>query len=538
MIINSEIENSEWRWVFIASTLLMVTISLPFIWAYVAATPDSYFMGVLVNPVDGASYQAKMYQGYSGSWFFHLPYTPEPHRGVFLFTFYLALGHLSRLLGLQAILVFHAVRLVSSMLMFLAIYQFMADWTSDVTQRRISWGLAVLGTGFGWIVLMVAGGMMPDAVITVSDIGVLPEAFPLQAAYANPHFPLAIALAIWMAHVLVTSALVETERWPQLDFQTLGLGLGSLALVSMSPFVLVPLGVGYAVLCAWLWWRRRIFPRRELNWGIVVALLGLPLAAYNAWAISPSNPVFREWMSQNQTPSPPVWDYLIAFGPILILAGIGVWGSRRTIHDGDVFLIAWIVSILALLYAPLGLQRRFTMGLVVPLAIYAGIGLWRVIVPAFARRWRMVVVVLALCLMVPSTVMAVVVFLVGTLNPAESSYYYISREENEALVWLQAKRDSLVLASPDFSLYIPSRGPRVVYGHPFETLKAEERQAAVGNFYKGFDCGVVAREGVDYIVVGPRERSLADDHEICPITGEEVFQSSNGEVVIYEVSGN
>ncbi len=533
MITNSEIENSEWRWVFITSALLLVAISLPLIWAYAAATPDSHFMGVLINPVDGASYQAKMYQGYSGSWLFHLPYTPEPHRGVFLFTFYLGLGHLSRLLGLPAILVFHASRLVGALLMFVVLYQFIADWTSDATQRRITWGLAVIGAGFGWVSLLVAGILMPD-------VGVLPEAFPLQAAYANPHFPLAIALAVWMAHILVTSALVETESWPQLDGRTLGLGLGALALVSMSPFILIPLGTGYGALCIWLWRQRRAFPRREADWGMVVLLFGLPLAAYNAWAISAANPIFHAWMSQNQTPSPPVWDYLIAFGPILILAGIGLWGSRRSLQGGDVFLIAWIVSTLALLYAPLGLQRRFTMGLIVPLAVYAGIGLWRVIAPALSRRWRSVMIVLIFYLMIPSTVMAIVVYLVCALNPTQSDFYYVSRTENDALDWLQAdaKPNALVLASPGFSLYLPPHGFRVVYGHIFETLNAEVRQKAVDDFYKGQDCSVIAREGVDYVVVGPREQSLAGGHDICPIPGDVVFQSSDGTVVIYAVSGD
>jgi hypothetical protein len=174
------------------------------------------------------------------------------------------------------------------------------------------------------------------------------------------------------------------------------------------------------------------------------------------------------------------------------------------------------------------------------LAIYGGIGLWRVLASTLARRWRPVVVVLAFCLMVPSTVMSIVVFLVGTLNPAGPGYYYIGREENEALDWLQAEAetDALVLASPTFSLYVPLRGLRVVYAHPFETLEAEERQEAVDDFYKGLDCSVVEREDVNYIVVGPRERLLADGREMCPITGQGVFRSSDGEIVIYEVLNN
>lgn len=527
----NEIESREWWFVFIASALLVLTISLPFMWAYGAAIPDAQFMGVLVNPIDGASYQAKMYQGYVGSWLFHLPYTPEPHRGVFLFTFYLLLGHLARLLNLPTILVFHAARLVATLLMFMGLYQFIADWTSDVTQRRIAWGIAAVGTGFGWLSILVAGHVTPD-------IDILPEAFPLQAAYANPHFPLAIGLMCWIAHVLVSTALVETERRPQLDSRTLALGAAVVMLVSMSPFVLVPLGVGYGALCGWLWLRRRAFPRREVAWGSVALIFGLPLVAYNAWAVSAANPVFQAWMSQNLTPSPPVWDYLIAFGPVLVLAGIGLWGSRRTLQGGDVFLIAWIVTTCVLLYAPLGLQRRFTMGLIVPLAIYAAVGLWRVIIPALAQSWRLVAVVLTYCLLVPSTVMAIVIPLVGTLSPTPGSLYYLSRDEIGALDWLgaEAKPDALVLASPGFSLFVPVEGLRVIYAHPFETLHADERRAAVVSFYNGVDCSVVAREGVDYIVVGPRERLLSKSGTICPLPSEEVYRSADGEIAIYAVS--
>jgi hypothetical protein len=180
------------------------------------------------------------------------------------------------------------------------------------------------------------------------------------------------------------------------------------------------------------------------------------------------------------------------------------------------------------------------MGLIVPLAVYAGIGLWRVVAPAAGRRWRPVVVVLVFCLMLPSTVMAIVVYLVGTLNPSQSDFYYMSRTDYGALNWLQAEAEpsSLVLASPSLSLYLPSRGFRVVYGHVFETLEAEERQQAVNDFYQGQDCSVITREGVDYVVVGPREHELADGRTICDISGPTVYQSSDGGLFIYAVSNH
>jgi len=521
------IEAQEWRWVTIAGGLLLVMLSIPLLWAYAAAVPDRVFMGILVNPLDGMSYQAKMIQGYQGSWLFHLPYTPEPHHGVFLFTFYLGLGHLARLLGLQPILVFHAVRLVGGMFMFIALYRFVSDWTDSVAQRQITWLLAVVGTGFGWMALLF-GHATPDMLI-------LPEAFPLQAVYANAHFPWAIAIAVTIAHLLVSAALDETLTYPDLDLKTLALVTGVILLVSISPFMLVPLGAGYAALCAWRAWEKRRLPQRELTWGGLLLTFALPLALYNGWAISPINPIFQGWMEQNLTPSPPVWDYLIAFGPLLVLAGCGVWGSRKHFQASDAFLSGWIVATFACLYLPIGLQRRFAMGVVVPLAIYAGTGLWRVIAPKVQDRWRFALTLLAFLTFAPTTILAIVLPMYGTLDRESGFSYYISRAENESLIWLgqHAGPQDVVLASPEFSLFIPTVGPRVVYGHPFETLNAEARRSEVLDYYTGQSCGVIGAEGVDYVVFGPRERNLAPPGVACPAPGDPVFASSDGEVLIY-----
>lgn len=501
------IDGAEWRWAFISSALLVLMISIPFIWAYAAAVPAHHFMGFLVNPIDGYSYLAKMQQGFAGNWLFTLPYTPEPHQGVFLFTFYLALGHLARTLGVPTVLVLHTVRLVGGMYMLLMLYLFVSDWTDDVAQRRIMWGLAAAGSGLGWLAMAV-GYVGPDHL--TPDLSV-PEAFPLYAAYANPHFPWAIALIAWMAHAFARVLLVE-DTSPDISATSVGLAGATLGLVSISPFGLVPLGCGVAAVIIWKWWRARRFPWREAAWASIVPIFGLPLAAYNAWAISAANPVFRGWMLQNVTPSPPVWDYLIAYGPLLIMAGIALWALRRQLDEGDVFLLAWMGINMLLLYAPLGLQRRFSMGLILPMAVYAGCALWRVILPLVVHRWRPVLLTAILAVSVLTTLMVIVVPVYGVMTLNEG--LYATLDEYRTLLWLDThtKPDALILAAPDYSLMIPAlTGRRVVYAHPFETLRAQERRESVLAFYAGVDCSVVEAEDVDYIVIGLRERRIRDE---------------------------
>ncbi len=527
----SIVENSEWWWVFISGTVVLILLLVPFLWAYGLSLPDSTFTGVLVSPIDGVSYQAKMYQGLEGGWLFHLPYTPEQHQGVVLFVFYLGLGHLARLLNVPATLVFHTARLTGSMLMFLAFYRFIANYTDDVPQRRITWLLGVFGAGVGWIALLFRH-VSPDLLM-------LPEAFPLQAAYANAHFPWALACALLVAHILLSKWLAETDDYPDLNVETAALAASTVILVSTSPFVLLPLSVGVAVLFIWIWQQRGQFPQRQFAWGLVVFLFGLPLAAYNAWAISRANPVFHAWMQQNVTPSPPVWDYLIAFGPMLALALVAIWVSRRLLQPRDLFLLGWLLSAGVLLYAPLGLQRRFAMGLMFPLAIYAGRGLWRVVLPRVAEQWKVFGVALAFTTFLPTTIIAVVLPMMTSLSLSQQGGgpYFVQRGELQAMAWLEARDPgALVLASPETSLFLPVYGLRVVYGHPFETLHAERRRQSVEAFYRGWDCSVVENEGVEYILVGPREHRLSPG-EICPVGGEIAFESSDGKVALYVARG-
>lgn len=527
------VEAREWRWVFSGSMLLVLIITLPFVWVSDAGAPEWMFMGALANPVDGMSYLAKMTQGWSGSWLFHLPYTPEPHGGAPIYTFYLTLGHVSRILNLPIVIVFHATRLIGSIVMFLTFYRFVADWADSVSQRRITWVIGILGTGFGWLALLAVGEPTPDLLA-------LPEAFPLQAAYANAHFPWGIASGLTIGHILTTQALTDIPQFPGFDIKTVGLAAAAFLLTSIAPFMLPPLAIGYGALIAAIWRKEGHLPRHAFAWGGIVVLFSLPPALNTLLAVAPAHPVFRAWMEQNLTPSPPVWQYLVAFGPLLLLAGVGLWATRPLSDPGEFFLIGWIVGVVVLIYAPVRLQRRFTMGVTAPLAVYAGRGLWRALVPGVKPRLRPAVIGMAALMLLPTTFIAITVPILASVDALahNGGPYFMAQEERQVISQLQRREpDALVLASPDLSLFLPQYNLRVVYGHSYETLNAEARRRAVLDFFHGTSCNVIREEGVDYVVIGPRERGLSETSP-CPVEGERVLASDSGEVVVYAVAGD
>src|SRR3989304_2049355 len=117
------IRRDAWLFLFV-SGVMFILIALPYLGAAQAAGQDYHFGGMLLNPVDGNSYLAKMYQGWQGNWQFRLPFTVESGEGAYLFLYYLFLGHLARLGGISLLLTFHLARLGGSLFMLLALWRF------------------------------------------------------------------------------------------------------------------------------------------------------------------------------------------------------------------------------------------------------------------------------------------------------------------------------------------------------------------------------------------------------------------------------
>src|SRR3989304_1440130 len=102
------------------SGVVLIAVMTPYLLASWGQPPGFVFSGLLINPVDGFSYLAKMRQGTGGAWLFHLPYAAEPGSGALLFLYYLGLGHLQRGSGVDPLVVFHGARLLGTAVMLVA----------------------------------------------------------------------------------------------------------------------------------------------------------------------------------------------------------------------------------------------------------------------------------------------------------------------------------------------------------------------------------------------------------------------------------
>ncbi len=477
--------------------LILLLTSLPVVYAYWVGNADYEFAGFLLNPVDANTYLAKMRQGYEGNWLGRLPYTAEPGTGAFMFTYYLTLGHLARLFHLGLPLTFHLARLVGTVAMLLALYRFCGVVFAG--EQKLKWTaffLSALGGGLGWLALPFADGVTSDFWVA--------EGYPFLSAYVNPHFPLGLALILWLVTPQQDNA-ITVRRAVLLFLAALVLG------------IIVPFGIPLALL-AWggvLVWKfvskvdwKPLFMR--ILW---IGLGGAPPLLYYVY-ITNTHPVLQGWNAQNLTTSPPWWDVLLSFSPALLLAIPGGWYLWKRGSWEQRILVSWGVLCLLLLYFPFSLQRRFITGFYIPVTCLA---VWGVKQLAGEReRVQRILVTVWAVLAIPTNLILIAtgVFAAQThdLN------VYLTTGEADALAWLgeHATAEDRILAGPEIGAYIPARTDgRVLYGHPFETVDAEAQEALVTGFYADGKTSAqlaafLQAQGIDYVFYGPRERALGE----------------------------
>jgi len=505
----------EWAWVAVVSACVVALASLPYIVVYFATPPGLRFVGTLLNPLDGDTYLAKMQFGAQGDWLFHLPYTAQDHPGALVLTHYLALGHVAEWIRLPIPLMYHLARILAGFVLLLTVYALTARVMQNVAERRIAFLFVALSSGLGWLAVMFGN-------LGTSDL-VIPESNTFYSLHINPHFPVAMALMVSMLGQIPKAVGSRRSAVSETAFLT----AASLALAIVQPFAVVTVYVTLGAYLALCWWRDR-----HIAWPIVwkaltAGMVTLPLLAYTLW-VTQADPVLRGWMAQNVTPSPPVWDYVLGYGLILVLAMPGAVAAARRRSDTDLLLLAWVGVTALLLYVPFAMQRRFSLGLHIPLAILAAIGLC-----CIAKRKLAIGATLAATLI--TTVLVIVLALGGGLN--HDPRLFVSGDEAAAMDWLHdhAPREAVVLASPEMGLFIPAwAGRRVVYGHPFETVDAERTKARVETFFAPGTANAgreaMLREWhVAFVFVGPRERAIGLPD---PPPGREVFR--NATVTIYQ----
>lgn len=520
---------TEWILVGGLAALAVGLTIVPYLLANAAVSGRAVFGGFLIHPLDGFSYLAKMRQGFNGAWAFHLPYAAEPGEGAFAFVYLLLLGHLARLSGAPLLTIYHGARAVAALAMFLIAFGFYEHILPNRSSRWVAYVLTLFCAGVGWLGL-------PSGFFA-TDLW-MPESIPFLSAYANAHFPLASACILGGALAICNSELALARR--SLVCAVCGFTLGA-----VLPFVVLSLAAFLAIWNAWeigltggiASWKRvwRDHRRDLLPSGALVAAAA-PWIVYDFW-LTRTQPALEVWNAQNQTPSPPPFDYILGFGLVLLLAVIGAILARPDKNRLGRLMLTWLIVTALLLYAPINVQRRLTQGLFFPMAAMAALGL-----QSISRRWRVLfapVLLMTFTLSVPSNITVVLAGLDGVsrLEPR----VVLSQAEADAYHWAddQIPPGSLILAGETAGNRLPAFADvRVVFGHPFETPQATaERDWMEAMYSWSGDANIgldqLRARGVEYVYFGHEERHIGTPTWLDQLAI--VFKE--GDVSIREVAG-
>ncbi|GAP06651.1 hypothetical protein ATHL_01507 [Anaerolinea thermolimosa] len=492
--------------------LVLVIMNLPFYLAFRAGGEQYEFAGFLLNPLDGNSYLAKMQIGWSGAWKFDLLYSPLPGKGAYLFLFYIFLGKLARWLHLSLIIVFHAARVLASAFLMFTLWKFFEGCFPDRPGEVYrAYSLALVGGGLGWLSAIAGFGLTGDFWIA--------EAYPFLSMFVNPHFPLGLALILWVVYLSLRDR--PGNFW---------LSAGLVALLGgVQPFgvVIAALPMMAAALIGFPRVKRDVLLRNS-----IILLPGAIVLGYQFITIH-SDPLLDLWNRQNITLTPPVWDGFISFAPAILLAIAGaVWTWKA--QPSMKVLTIWAVVGWVLIYLPFSLQRRFMTGYYLPVTGLAVAGMTVVAKKMSAfNRWGWPVIWFL-------SILTNLFILLSLFRPIAShdASLFLSRDEVSVLNWIthHTEQQAVVLASPEMGVFIPARtGRRVVYGHPFESVNADRARKEVEAFYSGRLSSEAMKAFVEanhvaIVLLGPRETSYG----LIELPDEFTLVDSIGKIQIYQ----
>ncbi|MBN1937825.1 MAG: hypothetical protein JW934_24435 [Anaerolineae bacterium] len=511
--------------------------------AVLVPPPGWRFLGGIASPDDASVYLAAMYQGVRGAWLYRPPFDPTLVPPLLMYTLYLGLGHLARLLQIDLALMFHLARLASG-----ACLLFVAAWWArrlfeTAAERRTAWLLVAFSSGLGWLLALIPVAAWQARLIDLR----LPEASSFLAIFTAPHFALGVALEALA--LLAFAITVESRRWWA---WAIACGLILLGLGLVYPFALPVVYATIGAYVLWQLWIKRTQWMRILCTALIAGIVPLPFVLYytNTFFF---DPFWRgTHVAQNVIPTPgPGW-LVAGYGLPLLLA---LWGGIDAVRSRDekwALLALWALINAALLWAPVPFQWRLANGWHFALALLAARGLVRGVLPWMTQGDRFVWLRrsssnpsatlrrVILILSVPSTLMVVLIGVRIALTERGFPYYFPDAELT-AMDDLsgQLTFDDVVLGAYQTGNVLPAHALcRVVAGQQFTTLDPQAKLTDVARFFRAETPDeqrrtILEQYGVTVVYYGIWERTLGG---FAPGQFDGLIElARSGDTVLYRV---
>ena len=482
---------AEWWLPLLLGAVLAVVTAIPYLYAYAVQPSGHVFVGFFYLWDDATTYLAKMREGWEGGWAWQNRYTTESAPTAYLFMFWIVLGHVAAITHLPLIVVFHLARVAGAFALMAAGWLFIRHFVPGDGARRFAIFFLAFGLGLGLVLWAIGRPVAFDGPTEGLDLR-MPELSAFYSVLALPHF----AWSGVFAALGIPLTLRAVERG-SLRFGLLA-GLAWLGQASIHPQM--PVLMGGAVAVAMLW--RRPAPRGWVA-GMLAFAIPAPYVLYSYLAFV-GNPEVERWTFHSKNAvAPETISLLFALAPQLLLAATGIPGAIRRRSREDVFLLAWLVLLAAILWLPNpagDLRRRFFDAIYLPLVVLGARGLYESVLPRLrsVRAQRLIPFSYVTVSAVGSAFL-----LLAPLSVASDPQYFITTAEHDGLAWLGSEPTGRVLCMPGVGLYVPAYSSDTVYvGHYDETYNyAAKTQAAAAVLTGQSDLETFARDNdIRYVI--------------------------------------
>jgi hypothetical protein len=526
----------EKKWLNWFTLIVLLITTIPYVLGYSRQGSQWFFTGSIFGVDDGNSYIAKMLGGSSGEWLFRTPYSAEKQNGFLAFLPYLLLGKLAQPPGEheQLVALFQIFRWFGGFLFIKASYDFASFFIKEIRWRRWTVVLATVGGGLGWLAIL---GLQSLWYKGLPLEFYSPESFGFLEILGLPHLACGRAFLLW--GLLDYLRLPESEK-PEKN--ALKSGLYLLGLGFMQP---VTVAVAWLVIWTHLvftWITQHWIRKIETGWiwqaylkkAIIATAVSAPLVIYSAISFW-TDPFLKSWQLQNIIQSPPVLDYMLAYGILLLPAYFGAKKLVESRFWEGMFLVGWLVLFPFLAYMPINLQRRLPEGIWMVLITLA-VTYWVEIRQVWQRVW---------VAYSTTSLFSAVIFLSGCLlavwTPSEPIFRPVAEIEAFKTISKSSISGQVVLSSFKTGNVLPAWAPvHVVTGHGPESANLPFYLKQTDDYYQG-NINQLQRDAfyknleIQYVFWGPNEKSIGGWNPSLDPNLTSIYNQSGYQ--IFKVSG-
>ncbi len=451
---------------------------LPWITRIGSHSDDRVFLAIHNSRSDYPVYLDYIKQGLGGNWQVRNSFAIEPHDGTYFYWMFLLMGQIGRVVGTDdAQFIYHAATFFFGAVWFIVLYGLCRSVFRDWKLRVFAFGIFIFSTSFP-ILYKADGGWISQWYMSWWT-----ELDPIHRAYFLPHHAAGHTLVVGI--VLLVLHAVDRR---QIRYILGAIPLGLIAGVIHPPSLIIVL----LSMPAYILVRRRFRLLPAVGIFCIVSSMSLLFIQNELKRF----PIEGSYESLSFAVS--MKEYLLALGPIVPLAVVGVFALRKKpalliFFFWAVFSIAAVDIARRLLTVPWPLLRaipisnvRFLQHAVwIPLGVLAVSG-FEIIRKKFGKP-ASAFVVLVFCILTAVGYPNGFTAYSATL-PVVNDYDAPTKEWGDAIGALGELPQGRVFAMQFTSFYIPGLTGRGVYaGREYITLKHSEKAANAYQFFRGMD---------------------------------------------------